>query len=252
MQRKFALIVTVFGLVLALGVANIIYAQGSGDDDAIPPCNSHPMWQSEDCPLADQENWQPDMMWKEGCLMQDEMHTDTTTIPYGGRGMMGMGARGGMNPRGGMMGMGSMMYDNNQIDMSTMPHYGMVNGMMGGLWSGTDTCNFEWEGEIPEEPTSAEVGDAENGALLFTQNACVACHDTTSNVTYVGPSLVGVSERADTRAEDMSAYSYLYQSIVAPNAHVVEGFAQSIMPPTFGAQFTEAQINDLIAYLLSL
>ena len=252
MRRKFTLIAMVLIVVLGLGIANVIYAQGPGDDDDTPlPCELHPMWQGENCPFADQENWQPGMMMgmmgQEGCWMLDQAQSDTATMPFGGRGMMG-----GMGQRGGMMGMGSMMHNMNHMNSDTMPYPGMMNGAMGMWGAGVGNCNFEWDGEIPAEPTSAEIGDAENGALLFAQNVCIACHDTTRNVTYVGPSLVGVGERAATREEGMSAYSYLYQSIVDPNAHVVEGFAQSIMPPMFGAHLTEAQINDLIAYLLSL
>ncbi len=130
-----------------------------------------------------------------------------------------------------------------------MPYMGMMNGMMGNCFGNTD---FEWDGEIPEEPTSAEIGDPENGALLFAQNTCVACHDTANDVVYVGPSLIGVGDRAAEYNEEQSAYSYLYQSIVDPNAHVVEGFPQSLMPPNFSSYLTEEQINDLIAYLLTL
>lgn len=103
-----------------------------------------------------------------------------------------------------------------------------------------------------EEPSTEAVGDPVNGQALFVQNACNACHNVDSETMLVGPGLLHLGERAATRQEGMSAYDYLHQSIVDPNAYVVEGFAPNMMPPTFGTTLTEDQINDIIAYLLTL
>jgi hypothetical protein len=45
--------------------------------------------------------------------------------------------------------------------------------------------------------------------------------------------------------------AYLHDSIANPNAYVVEGYAD-IMPKIWGKVFTEAQIDDIISYLLTL
>jgi len=48
----------------------------------------------------------------------------------------------------------------------------------------------------------------------------------------------------------MSAADYLHQSIVEPDAFVVDGFT-NIMPATFGETMSDQEISDLIAYLLT-
>jgi Leucine-rich repeat (LRR) protein len=88
------------------------------------------------------------------------------------------------------------------------------------------------------------AGDAATGEDLFTTN-CRACHGEKDGV---GPALTGMGERASTRIEGLSARQYLYQAIVDPGAYVVEGFAD-IMPKDFANQFSDQEIDDLIAYL---
>jgi cytochrome c len=112
------------------------------------------------------------------------------------------------------------------------------------------------------EPTeeAAAVGDAEAGQALFVAGgdlslgalACSTCHNVDNPNTLIGPSLQGVAERAGTRVAGEDAVTYLHQSIVDPNAYVVEGFAPGLMPQVYGDAFTEDQINDLVAYLLTL
>jgi hypothetical protein len=63
--------------------------------------------------------------------------------------------------------------------------------------------------------------------------------------------MAGVGVRAESRADGMSAEDYLHTSIIEPGAYVVEGF-QNVMPDVFEQSLSEAQIRDLIAYLLSL
>ncbi|HMQ51437.1 MAG TPA: cytochrome c [Anaerolineae bacterium] len=107
-------------------------------------------------------------------------------------------------------------------------------------------------------PTPA--GNAANGKALFEQatigksNAlgCATCHSLEPDVTLVGPSLAGIADRAGSRVDGLSAEAYLRQSITAPNEFMVEGFAQNLMPLTFAADLSEEQINDLIAYLLTI
>ena len=68
----------------------------------------------------------------------------------------------------------------------------------------------------------------------------------------VGPSWHIVGATAGTRVDGESAEAYLYQSIVSPNAHVVEGFQPSLMPPTYRDTLTASQLADILAYLLNL
>jgi len=68
----------------------------------------------------------------------------------------------------------------------------------------------------------------------------------------VGPSFAGVATRAVDRIPEMSVEEYLRQSILEPEAYVVEGFPSGLMVPNLGETLTEAQIDDLVAFLLTL
>ncbi len=120
-------------------------------------------------------------------------------------------------------------------------------------------------GDTAEEPAGggedvAAIGDAANGEKLFSQatiganNApgCITCHSLEPDVVIVGPSQHGLATRAQTRVAGMSAADYIHQSIVEPNAYVVEGFAEGLMYQNYGTDLTEQEINDLVAYTLTL
>jgi cytochrome c len=68
----------------------------------------------------------------------------------------------------------------------------------------------------------------------------------------VGPSLGGIANVAGQMVSGQSAEEYLHESIVSPDAYVVEGFQSGIMPSNYGTQLSEQQINDLVAYLMTL
>lgn len=106
----------------------------------------------------------------------------------------------------------------------------------------------------------AAIGDAANGERLFSQatiganNApgCITCHSLEPDVVIVGPSQAGLATRAQSRVAGMSAADYIHQSIVEPNAYIVEGFAEGLMYQNYGTDLTEQEINDLVAYTLTL
>ncbi len=107
----------------------------------------------------------------------------------------------------------------------------------------------------PKAPAAPPAGDPERGEQLFTEDvggmpSCSTCH-AIDDSRIVGPGLAGVAERAEVRVEGLSAEEYLHNSIVEPGAYVVEGFP-NVMPDVFGHTLSDAQIRDLIAYLLSL
>ncbi len=104
-------------------------------------------------------------------------------------------------------------------------------------------------------------GDAKKGEALATAQGCVGCHITTT----VGPAWLpsggqpGIGERAQTRftqpdytGKATSAEQYLLESIVSPNAYVVNGFAPNLMPAIYAQTLTAQDVADLIAYLLTL
>lgn len=101
-------------------------------------------------------------------------------------------------------------------------------------------------------------GDPDAGKELFekagvaTGAGCVICHSTREGQVLVGPSLYDVGDRAATRIPGMSAEEYLRQSILDPNAYVVEGFPANQMLSDYRERLTPQQLDDLVAYLLTL
>ncbi len=107
--------------------------------------------------------------------------------------------------------------------------------------------------QLPADFAAAlESADAANGEQLTVSNGCIACHSLVEGQTLVGPSWYDVGSHAATRVAGESAPFYLYQSIMEPNAHVVEGFTPDLMPKVYADTLSTAQIADIVAYLLSL
>ena len=95
------------------------------------------------------------------------------------------------------------------------------------------------------EPTAAA------GRQVFRTH-CAACHAVEGDRVVVGPSLDGLATRAESRVEDLDAEAYIYQSIITPNAYIVEGFSSSAMPQNFAVDLTSEEVNQLVSYLLTL
>jgi nitric oxide reductase subunit C len=105
-----------------------------------------------------------------------------------------------------------------------------------------------------ESSPGAGAGSAEAGEKVLREvaaPACTSCHSLEPGVSLAGPSLAGIGAQAGNRVAGMSAEEYLRESIVEPGTFVVEGFG-NIMADTYGSQLSRQQINDLIAYLLTL
>ncbi|MBN2303701.1 MAG: cytochrome c, partial [Anaerolineae bacterium] len=94
------------------------------------------------------------------------------------------------------------------------------------------------------------MGDAENGAALFTRLGCTGCHAVDSPNAGVGPSMVGLAAIAGERVAGLDAATYVRQAIVEPGAYAVEGYAAGVMI-AYDA-LSEGELNDLVAYILSL
>lgn len=118
-------------------------------------------------------------------------------------------------------------------------------------------------GDEPEADGGGEtssVGDAANGERLFNESiigaasapGCITCHSLEPGVVIVGPSHSDIGARAETAVSGMSPEDYLRQSIVEPNAHITEGYTEGVMYQNFGEELTNSQINDLVAFMLTL
>ena len=102
------------------------------------------------------------------------------------------------------------------------------------------------EGEYdPNDPLS-------RGQKVYTENGCGGCHTLGPlSAGVVGPNLTQIGTTGATRIDGLSAEAYILNSIIKPNAYVVEGFPENVMPQNFAEILTEDQINDLVAFLAS-
>ncbi len=103
---------------------------------------------------------------------------------------------------------------------------------------------------IGKDPVAGEKLYRE--ASLGTNASCKICHSLDPRENLVGPSFAGIATRAAERVPGMSAEEYLRQSIIDPDSYVVEGYPSGLMVPNFENTLTTAQIDDLVAFLMTL
>lgn len=106
----------------------------------------------------------------------------------------------------------------------------------------------EENAEMSEGPRDPET--------LFTSMGCQGCHNlaepqTADNRGPVGPNMANLAENAETRVEGLSAAEYVHQSIVEPNAHIVDGYQSGLMPQNLAEKMSEEEINSLVEWLLT-
>ncbi len=106
-------------------------------------------------------------------------------------------------------------------------------------------------------PAAKARGDAGRGERLFGEAGCGGCHLVRGVGGRVGPDLTRVGslnlekERPTGGWPDLERY--LRESITDPNAYIVPGFEKpSRMPSAEVLGLTDRELDDLIAYLLSL
>lgn len=115
-------------------------------------------------------------------------------------------------------------------------------------------------------PTAADNDPIALGETVFrtATPACIACHSIAPGVDMAGPSLAGISARAQKllgtpeytgKATDVAGF--IHESIVSPSAYLEPGpmysaEGVSFMPSTYAQTLTPEQIDQLVAYLSTL
>lgn len=135
--------------------------------------------------------------------------------------------------------------------------------------------------DIPQTPTPTEqvavpqqqndqitrlvqaFGDPASGQTLFSSTfttaqgdwACTTCHYVDREDRLIGPGMLNLHDRAGSRVEGLTAEQYVFNSIIHPNDFIVPGdppYPEGVMPQNYREVFTDQQLYDLAAYLLSL
>ena len=94
----------------------------------------------------------------------------------------------------------------------------------------------------------AGLAGATTGEQIFTAAGCAGCHKLTkagANGT-IGPSLDDLASSGDIKG---NPEDYVKESILNPDAVVVQGFNAGVMP-SFDGKLTDKQIQALVQYLL--
>src|SRR5262249_10929983 len=114
--------------------------------------------------------------------------------------------------------------------------------------------------------TAPRRGNAARGRELFGKLACASCHDVTKRWPGgdICPNLGNIATEArrivrsrDYRGKAKDAAAYIRESILEPNAYIVPGSnyrtpeGRSVMPPDFGQTLTPAEVDDLVAFLMT-
>ncbi len=107
----------------------------------------------------------------------------------------------------------------------------------------------------------AGPGNPETGKKLYesktlgksSAEGCVSCHnyDAAAGKDDKAPYTAGTATRAATRVPGLSAEDYIRESILNPNAYVVENYKAGDMYQKWGQDLSPQQINDLVAYLMT-
>lgn len=108
--------------------------------------------------------------------------------------------------------------------------------------------------------TASSGGNVDRGEELYKQTiigpnaapGCITCHSLEPGKVLIGPSHAELAVKAETAIPGMSAQDYLKESIINPDAHLVDGFSQGIMYQNYGKDLTEREVDDLVAFLLTL
>ncbi len=135
----------------------------------------------------------------------------------------------------------------------------------GELWYTVNRIPANQSGTVRAAPVGAHVAaqpafrfsGGEAGRGLY-QTFCAACHSL-DETRLVGPGFRGlagaqrkVRDPATGELREVKAdAAYLRESILEPNALIVDGYAENLMPPV-GATFTEQQLDALVAFLVKV
>jgi mono/diheme cytochrome c family protein len=78
---------------------------------------------------------------------------------------------------------------------------------------------------------------------------CISCHTLKPDITTAGPSLYAFNLRADKLVAELSAEQYIKQSIINPDAYIVNGYSPAVMFAHYQDELSNDEITALVAFL---
>ena len=110
----------------------------------------------------------------------------------------------------------------------------------------------------PQPTATPRTIQGDNVEDLLLNSGCGSCHSVgfLGEPRKVGPDLSNIGLIASERVPGQSAEEYLREAIVDPDAYIVSDCPNgpclaNVMPPNYGQQFTDEQIEDIVAYLMA-
>jgi nitric oxide reductase subunit C len=115
-------------------------------------------------------------------------------------------------------------------------------------------------------PRADGASAAARGAKLYETLPCASCHDISRpwpggdicpNLGNIATEAARIIRLPEYRGRARDPAGYIRESIVDPNAYIVprpayrQADGQSVMPKNFGEMLTPAQLDDLVAFLLT-
>ena len=111
----------------------------------------------------------------------------------------------------------------------------------------------EFDAWVQSQTGTVSDDPAVRGELLAQQFGCLACHSSDGS-QMAGPTWLGVfgsTELLDDGSSVLVDGEYLIKSIREPGFQIVSDY-QNIMPENIGANLTDEQLADVIAFIESL
>jgi cytochrome c oxidase subunit 2 len=108
-----------------------------------------------------------------------------------------------------------------------------------------------WMAEQVKLAEQAAATPEGRGQALVTANGCAACHSLTG-AAGIGPTWLGLFGRQEALTDGSVVTvddEYIHESIKAPQAKIVAGFENQLMP-AYG--FTDEQIDDIVSYIKTI
>ena len=92
------------------------------------------------------------------------------------------------------------------------------------------------------------------GKVLYGRNACVGCHsiDGTKSIGPTWKGMFGKPHKMSDGTDVVADENYVRESILTPNAKVVQGYASPSQMPTYQGQLKDRDIDAIIAFIKSL